>query len=109
VRSWSGQGNAQTESFESVSGQLRIRWRTTHEGAVNRLAGYFRLTAHSAISGRPMQVAIDQRGGGEGTAYVDQDPHDFYFVIESANLDWSFTLEEAVAGTIEGGPPPRRP
>jgi hypothetical protein len=108
LRSWSGQGNAQTESFTSDSGQLRIRWRTTHEGVSNGLAGRFRLTAHSAISGRPMQMAVDEQGRGEGTAYVGDDPHEFYFVVESANLDWSFTVEEAVAGTVEDAAP-RRP
>jgi hypothetical protein len=68
------------------------------------------LTAHSAISGRPLQVAVDRQGVGQGIGYVDQDPHVFYLVIESANLDWSFTLDEAAGGTVEGpGTFPRQP
>jgi len=109
VRSWSGRGNTQTESFESASGQLRIKWQATAESDPRGPAGLFRLTAHSAISGRPLQLAVDQSGPGAGTAYVDQDPHDFYFVVESANLDWSFTLEDSVAGTLQEASPRRRP
>ena len=109
VRSWSGQGSSQTESFESASGQLRIRWHTTRQNTTAGPPGSFRLTAHSAISGRPLQVAVDELGQGEGTAYVDQDPHDFYFVVESANLDWSFTLEDSVFGTVEEAAPTHRP
>jgi len=109
VRSWSGRGNSQTESFESASGQLRIRWHASAEGSPGGSAGLFRLTAHSAISGRPLQVAVDQLGPGEGTAYVDQDPHDFYFAVESANLDWSFTVEDSVSGTLQEASPTRRP
>jgi hypothetical protein len=51
-----------------------------------------------------MELVVDRHGPGEGTAYVDQDPHVFYVVIESSNLDWSFSLEEAIAGTVEGAP-----
>jgi hypothetical protein len=102
VGSWSGRGNLQTDSFESVSGQLRIRWRATNGPSSGD--GSFRLTAHSAISGRPLQVAVDRQGAGEGTAFVDQDPHVFYMSVESAKLDWSFTVEEAISGTIQGVP-----
>jgi len=98
VGSWSGQGNAQSESFTSDTGTLRVRWETSNESPAR--AGAFRLTAHSAISGRPLQLAVDQHGVGRGTSYIDEDPRVFYFVIESGNLDWSFTVEEAVAGTV---------
>ena len=107
VGSWSGHGNVQTESFTSDSGQLRVRWRTTHEASPG--AGAFRLTAHSAISGRPLQMAVDNRGQGEGTSYVVQDPHVFYVVVESDDLDWSFTVDDAVAGIVEGSARPVSP
>ena len=98
VGSWSGHGNGQSESFTSDTGALRVRWETSNEVPAD--AGAFRLTAHSAISGRPLQLAVDHRGVGRGTSYVNEDPRVFYLVIESANLDWSFTVEEAVAGTV---------
>src|SRR5947207_5517188 len=60
VGSWSGRGNRQTESFTSESGTLRIRWTTSR----GEPAGAFRLTAHSAISGRLLEQAVDHRGVG---------------------------------------------
>jgi hypothetical protein len=56
-----------------------------------------------------MEVPVDTKGPGEGTAFVDQDPHVLYFVVESADLDWSFTVEDSVAGTVEKAPQSRTP
>jgi len=66
VGSWSGRGNSQTESFTSDSGALRIRWTTTHQKPGG--PADFRVTAHSAISGRLLQEAVDHRGTGSGVA-----------------------------------------
>jgi hypothetical protein len=95
---WSGRGNLQTESFTSETGALRVRWETTPQAcdAAPAAAGAFRLTAHSAISGRPLQEVVDQRGLGSGTGYVQQDPHVFYVVVDSSHLSWKFTVEEAI-------------
>jgi hypothetical protein len=69
--------------------------------------GSFRLTARSAISGRELEQAVDQRGPGKGTAYVSQDPHVFYMSIESSGLDWTFSVEEGITGQVVGADPPR--
>jgi len=53
---------------------------------------------HSAISGRVLQEPVDETGPGEGTAYAADDPRAFYISVESANLDWSVTVEEALFG-----------
>jgi hypothetical protein len=58
--------------------------------------GTFRLTAHSAISGRLLQQVVDSTGAGQGVGYVQQDPHVFYVVVESTQLNWRFTVEEAI-------------
>jgi hypothetical protein len=92
--SWSGVGNVQTESFESGSGSLRVQWKTVNEAAPG--TGTFRLAFHSSISGRELQVAVDRKGTGADTAYVQQDPHVFFAKVESANLEWSFTVDEGV-------------
>jgi hypothetical protein len=92
--SWSGTGNIQTESFESA-GSLRVQWKTANESAPG--TGTFRLAFHSSISGRELQVAVDRKGTGADTAYVQQDPHVFFAKVESANLEWSFTVDEAVS------------
>jgi hypothetical protein len=95
---WSGRGNLQTESFTSETGALRVRWETTPQtgDAAPPATGAFRLTAHSAISGRPLQEVVDQRGLGHGVGYVQQDPHVFYVVVDSIHLSWKFTVEEAI-------------
>jgi hypothetical protein len=92
--SWSGRGNRQTESFTSDSGSLRVQWTTAGETKAGE--GTFHLTIHSAISGRPLKDAVDERGVGTGTAFVQEDPRVFFAVVDSADLEWSFTLEEAV-------------
>ena len=107
--SWSGHGNAQTESFDSETGTLRVRWKATAQpgegappdegapGATMTGPGVsFRLMAHSAISGRPLQPVVEHAGPGSGIGYVQQDPHVFYMVVESTRLNWTFTVEEAI-------------
>ncbi len=95
---WAGHGSVQTESFTSDTGALRIRWETAApSGTDSNPAGTFRLTAHSAISGRPLQQVVDHSGAGTGTGYVQQDPHVFYLVVEADQVNWKFTVEEAVA------------
>jgi hypothetical protein len=103
---WSGRGNAQTESFVGLTGALRLNWRTENEFPKGE--GSFRLILQSAISGRPLQEPVDQKGPGEGTAYVADDPRVFHISVESANLDWSFTVEEAIFGNpVEKSKTPR--
>lgn len=94
--SWFGHGNAQTESFDIQSGQFRIQWETSHETAPG--TGVFRITVHSAVSGRAMGVVVDHRGVGHDTAYFTDDPRIYHLEIESANLDWSLHVDEAVVG-----------
>src|SRR5712691_4917394 len=92
IGSWSGGGDMQTESFTSETGSLRVRWQTTHE--VRPGDGTFRLTLHSAISGRPLLQVVDHRGAGTQTSYVSEDPRVFYVVVDSAGVDWSFKIDE---------------
>lgn len=104
VGEWSGTGNVQTESFNGDTGALRLVWRATNETAPG--AGRLKLTAHSAISGRPIQVAIEHQGEGEGTAYVSDDPRVYFVEVQSEHLDWSFTVEEGFIATVS--PPPAK-
>jgi hypothetical protein len=99
---WSGRGNAQTESFIGLTGALRMHWRTKNETPGGN--GTFRLILQSAISGRDLHETVDATGPGEGTAYIAEDPRAFQISVQSANLDWSFTVEEAIFGTAAGKP-----
>ena len=74
---------------------MRIQWKTLHETVPG--TGTFRLTINSSISGRPLLTAVDRRGIAADVAYVQEDPRVFFAVVDSANLDWSFTIEEAVS------------
>jgi hypothetical protein len=96
--SWSGHGNLQTESFTSDTGALRVKWETTADpgDAASPAQGAFKITAHSAISGRPLQEVVEHAGVGSGVGYVQQDPHVFYVVVDAHHVNWKFTVEEAV-------------
>jgi hypothetical protein len=97
---WSGQGAVQTESFISETGFLRVKWKTGAESPSG--PGTFRATFHSAVSGRPIALAVETEGAGADTAYVHEDPRVYYVVVESSGLKWSFTVEEGIAGVVKG-------
>jgi len=98
IVSFSGRGDDQTESFNIEGGAWRIRWSATNEDAPG--TGAFRVTVHSAVSGRPLAVAVDHKGPGKDVAYVNEEPRLFHLVIESAHVDWTASVEEAVQGTV---------
>jgi hypothetical protein len=103
VGTWSGRGNRQTESFTSDTGALRVTWQATPlTGAAAAPPGTFKVTAHSAISGRVLQPVVEHRGAGSGVDYVSQDPHVFYLSVESAGLDWKISVDEGIAGEVVG-------
>jgi hypothetical protein len=79
------------------SGALRVKWETRNESPSG--AGTFRVSLHSAISGRVLQVVVDQRGAGGDTLYIEDEPRVSYLVVDSKNVDWSMTVEEAVPAT----------
>jgi hypothetical protein len=99
IASWSGRGDTQTESFDIDSTQWRIKWQT--KGAASPGAGSFHLVVHSAVSGRPIEDAVQHRGDGQGTAYVTEDPRLYHLVIDSGGVDWSIKVEEAVVGNVQ--------
>ena len=104
--SWSGRGSTQTESFLVEGSLVRVRWQTENEAQTG--SGNFKLTLHSAVSGRPLAVVADHRGAGNGEAYVPEEPRPSYMFVESEDIDWSFTVQEGRAGTVvsrSAGPP----
>jgi hypothetical protein len=95
--SWSGRGNAQTGSFASDTGLLRVRWQTSNEP--HKDAGRFRITLQSSVSGRALTIAADQRGVGPGESVAAETSPVVYAFIESTDVDWSFTVDEGLLGT----------
>jgi hypothetical protein len=96
ISTFSGHGNAQTDSFDIASGQWRIKWAITNENPPG--AGTFEMTVHSAISGRPLGLPVEHRGIGHGIAYINEDPRLYHLVIESSGVDWSVSVEDSVLG-----------
>ena len=91
---WEGRGS-QTIGFTSESGRFRVTWQTQHETLPG--GGTFRLAAHSAVSGRPIQPITDHRGVGSGTTEVLDDPRPYNLMVESINIDWTISVEDIVA------------
>jgi hypothetical protein len=94
---FSGRGS-QTIGVVSESGHLRISWETRNEQPAG--AGAFRLALHSGVSGRPIELITDQRGEVRGTRDVTDDPRPYNLMVESHNLDWTFTVEEIVSARM---------
>ncbi len=97
---WADRGNRQTESFDVTTGSLRLTWKTTGPAS-----GPFRVSLHSAISGRPLQTIVDTAGSGTDSVRIAIDPHVAYLQIDSEGVDWSVTLQEALpagAGAAAG-------
>ena len=97
--SWSGRGNVETNSFPSSSGYLRFTWETTNETKPGE--GRFKLSLGSSISGRVIQVVVDSKGAKRDVAYVSEEARTFYLKVESANEDWTVTVDEGFSATIE--------
>jgi hypothetical protein len=92
VGSWSGRGDRQTESFTSDTGGFRVQWETKNEAPPG--AGRLKVVFRSGDSGRDIIDAVDTRGVGRGTAEVGDRPRWYFLTIESANVDWTVTVEE---------------
>lgn len=104
VGAWQGHGTATVGDIPSETGRFRIHWETSNESPAG--AGTFKLTMRSAISGRPLQLVVDHKGVGTGTAEYDEGPRTYDFLVESANLDWKFRVDETTGSYV---PPVRQP
>ena len=100
VGAWKGRGTATVGDIPSETGRFLIVWETSNESPAG--AGTFKLTMRSAISGRPLQLVAEHKGVGTGTANYDEGPRTYDFLVESANVDWSFRVEETVGAYAQG-------
>ena len=94
---WSGNGNRQTESFDVVTGALRLHWEARADGTAAAGTRRLRVWLYSAISGRPLQLVAEADGPGAGTAHVADDPRVSYLLIDAVGVSWTATLHEATA------------
>ena len=94
IGTWSGNGNAQLETFPIERFTWRVRWETKNETPAG--TGTFRVTANSGDSGRILAEVIDFGGVGKDIEYITELPHRYYLVVASAGVDWTLTAEEPV-------------
>ena len=100
VGAWQGRGSATVGDIPSETGRFRIHWETTNQSPAG--AGTFKLMMRSAISGRTLQLVVDHKGVGAGTADYDEGPRTYDFLVESANLDWKFRVDETTGAYVPG-------
>jgi hypothetical protein len=96
LASWSGRGSLQTETFLSDNGSFRIQWATTHESPKG--AGTLKVAFRSGDSGRVIIDAVNQKGEGSGSEEVGDMVRWYYLSIDSANVDWSVSVDEPIMG-----------
>ena len=72
-------------------GGARICWPT--RGAVKNFP----------ISGRPLQTIVDTQEAGADTVDLAANPRVAYLLIESEQIRWRVTLQEAVRGSPVSG------
>ncbi len=101
VGAWKGRGFMQTETFTGDTGAFRITWETRNETAPG--AGRLHAVFRSGDSGREIMDAVKTEGTGRGVEHVSAErPRWYYLSIESANVDWSITVEEQIPGQTSG-------
>jgi hypothetical protein len=94
---WSGRGDAQTGTFTSDSGGFRVHWQARNASRPDM--GRLRVVFRSGDSGREIIEAIDARGAGAGLEEVAAErPRWYYLTIESADVDWTVTVDERIDG-----------
>ena len=98
VGAWQGRGTQTVGDIPSETGRFHIVWETSNESPAG--SGTFKLTMRSAISGRPLQLVADHKGVGTGTADYDEGPRTYDFLVESANLDWKFRVDETTGSYV---------
>jgi hypothetical protein len=95
IHTWSGRGDSQTETFTSDSGGFRVHWDAKNETRAGE--GRLRVVFRSGDSGREIIDAINARGIGHGIEEVSaQRPRWYYLTIESADVDWTVTVDERI-------------
>ena len=95
VGSWSGHGDKQTETFTSDTGGFRVTWETKKETVPG--GGTLKVIFRSGDSGREIIYAVDAHGVDHDVEIVAAErPRWYYLTIESANVDWSVTVDERI-------------
>jgi hypothetical protein len=108
VGSWSGRGARQTETFTSDTGGFRVRWET--KNAARPGGGHLHVIFRSGDSGREIIDAVDVHGEGRDTEEVSAErPRWYYLTIDSADVDWTVSVDERIDAQASQHSPPTPP
>ncbi len=105
VGSWSGRGSRQTETFTSDTGGFRVRWET--KNAAQPGAGHLHVIFRSGDSGREIIDAVNQPHVGSDSDVTEvsaERPRWYYLTIDSADVDWTVSVDERIDARVSGSP-----
>jgi hypothetical protein len=91
IATWSGSGMKETETFTTRTREWRIQWQSRREPFPN--AGLLQIFVHDADGG-VVSLAANKQGPGKDVSYVRAPAGPHYLMINSANIDWTVTVEE---------------
>lgn len=96
VTSWAGSGMKETEMFPIASREWRIKWRSSiRSSGSGVLQVYVYSEDGRLVSLAANQEATEATGSDEsGDSYVRSGPGRHYLMINSANVDWSVSVED---------------
>ena len=105
VGSWSGHGSRQTETFTSDTGGFRVRWET--KNAARPGAGHLHVIFRSGDSGREIIDAVNEPHVGSDSDVTEvsaERPRWYYLTIDSADVDWTVSVDERIDARVNGSP-----
>lgn len=93
IGAWSGTGIKETESFETVTNEWRVKWKAKTS---QQLGAFITITVGRADTGVPVAVAGNQQGDSADAdmSYVHLPAGRYYLGINSFNVDWAVAVEE---------------
>lgn len=89
VKTWTGSGIVNTETFTVASKEWRINWETSQEN----IAGILQVFVYDSKDNL-VDLPVNQMGVSKNISYVRKGPGTFYLKINSANIKYRVTVEE---------------
>ena len=80
--------------FTSTTGTFKLTWEARDTGPT---PGRLHIMLHSAVSGRPLVEAVDHTGTGNGSIFVNEDPREFYVVVDATDTRWKLQVDEGIS------------
>jgi hypothetical protein len=96
IDEFSGNGNRNTDTFDTTTNQFRISYETT---STSEIEGILVINVISADD--PNQGSIEstpQDGSGTGESFVNAPPGSYYLDITAGEVDYNITVEQCGSG-----------